>query len=134
MKTIGERIAFLRNSKGLKQRELMNLLNFNNLSRFERNEMKPGIDTIIQLANFFNVSTDWILTGSEKINDANSHQNILQPEDVELLAKIHQLGDRDRIKIEERIDVLLEIADTAKESYTSKNGKGREEAATKQGA
>lgn len=66
MQSLGERIAFLRESKGLSQRYLMEVLNFDNLSRFEKNERKPGLDIIISLAEYFGVSTDWILTGKGK--------------------------------------------------------------------
>lgn len=131
VKTIGERIAYLRESKGLKQRELMKMLNFNNLSRFERNEMKPGIDIIVALSEFFGVSTDWILTGKERGVDVNSHHNQLSPSDIELLAKFHQLDDRERAKIEGMIDLYLserKAGSSRKESSRSKNT-GREEAA-----
>ncbi|MCY9765204.1 helix-turn-helix domain-containing protein [Paenibacillus alvei] len=139
MDTLGERIAFLRESKGLKQRELMNMLGFNNLSRFERNDMKPGIDIIIAISDFFNVSTDWLLKGKE-ISSVKSHQgeeNIL-PSDIELLAKFHQLDEREQGRIEERIEMLLELAGRKSvssskhmRSQVSTNGDGREEAAAK---
>lgn len=64
--TLGERIAYLRTSKNLTQRQLMEALNFNNLSRYENNERTPGIDVIIRIAKFFNVSIDWLLTGKGK--------------------------------------------------------------------
>ncbi|MBU5442047.1 helix-turn-helix domain-containing protein [Paenibacillus sp. MSJ-34] len=137
MKTIGERIAFLRESKGLNQRELMKLLSFNNLSRFERNEMKPGIEIVVALAEFFDVSTDWLLTGKERTVDAKSHQSQVSASDLELLAKFHQLEEKEQWKIEERIEVLLELADkksdssSKQRSSTSSSTDGREEAASK---
>ncbi len=65
METLGERIAYLRNKHNLTQRQLMDYLKIENLSRYERNERRPSIDTITAIANFFNVSTDWLLLGKE---------------------------------------------------------------------
>ncbi|PZM63425.1 helix-turn-helix domain-containing protein [Paenibacillus dendritiformis] len=134
MQSVGERIAYLRKSKGLKQRELMKLLDFNNLSRFERNEMKPGIEIIVALAEFFNVSTDWLLTGKEKVTEVNTHQVELSPEDIELLAKFHQLSEREQGKVEGMIEGILsgrKADNSSKESSRSKNT-GRQDAAAKQ--
>ncbi|BFH11120.1 transcriptional regulator [Paenibacillus dendritiformis] len=137
MKTLGERIAFLRESKGLSQRQLMNALDIANLGRIEKNERKPGIDIIISLADYFEVSTDWLLRGKETDADVNGHHAEVSPSDIRLLAKYHQLGERDQIKIEERIEVLLELAGREPDSsskqarsHISTNGNG-EEAATK---
>ncbi|HSH36655.1 helix-turn-helix transcriptional regulator [Schnuerera sp.] len=61
--SIGKRIAYLRKKKNLTQKELMNLLKFDNLSRYENDERKPNLNIIIELSQYFNVSTDWILMG-----------------------------------------------------------------------
>jgi len=60
----------------------------------------------------------------------------ISPDDIEFLAKLHQLGEKDRILIEGRIDMLLELAGNTSDSsskqsksQTSTNGDGREEAA-----
>ncbi|WP_219639016.1 helix-turn-helix transcriptional regulator [Cohnella sp. CFH 77786] len=136
MDTLGKRIAFLRESKGLKQRQLMEILNFNNLSRFERDEMKPGIDIIIMLAEYFDVSTDWLLTGKERVSGVISHQEELpSPDALVLLAKFQQLTVGNQIKAEGYIEGLLSGQDHPRDRTgtlsRSTNGSEREEAAAK---
>ena len=59
----------LRELKGISQRELGRQINVAGtmISRYEREEAEPNIETLIKLADFFNVSLD-ILIG----HDANS--------------------------------------------------------------
>ena len=61
--TIGEIIAELRKDKGLKQQDLANLLcvTRNTISGYENNKFLPDIPNIIKLAEFFDVSTDYLL-------------------------------------------------------------------------
>ncbi|WP_427340878.1 helix-turn-helix domain-containing protein [Caloranaerobacter sp. DY30410] len=65
MKTLGERLTFLRNQRGLSQRQVMEKLNISNLSRYENDERKPSVSTAILLADFYDVSIHWLLTGEE---------------------------------------------------------------------
>ncbi len=75
MKTIGQRIASLRKNAYMSQAELMRVLEFDNLGKYETNARLPSIDIIIKLSNFFNVSTDWILTGIEKADRKSEEYN-----------------------------------------------------------
>jgi transcriptional regulator with XRE-family HTH domain len=63
MKTLGERLSFLRESKDLSRAQVMRDLNIHNLGRFEEDKRKPSIDNVICLAEYFDVSIDWLLTG-----------------------------------------------------------------------
>jgi transcriptional regulator with XRE-family HTH domain len=108
MDSLGKRIAYLRESRSLRQKELMQLLGFSNLSRFEKDDVKPGIDIIVSLAAYFGVTTDWLLTGKDQHHDVNLHQELHSSiEDIELLAKIRQLLPEERIRIEGLVDGLL---------------------------
>jgi len=70
MITIGERIKFLRESKKLTQHDLSEKINISrgNLSNYENDRFKPASDSIIAIADFFSVSTDWLLMGRENIS------------------------------------------------------------------
>jgi len=46
------------------------------LSRYETGEFEPPITTVMDLANFFNVSLDW-LAGNSEIKDPNINSNRL---------------------------------------------------------
>ncbi|WP_249029831.1 helix-turn-helix domain-containing protein [Tannockella kyphosi] len=65
---IGERIQFLRNEHNLKQEELAKILKIGHstLAAYEQNKRKPKVETIILIAKYFNVSTDFILELTNK--------------------------------------------------------------------
>ena len=60
---IGERLIELRKDAGLTQKELSEKLyvNYRTYSGYERNENEAGDDFKIRLAQFFNVSVDYLL-------------------------------------------------------------------------
>ena len=57
------RLKELRIEKGLMQSELASRLNVNQrtISNWEKNVREPNIDMIIRIAQFFEVSTDYLL-------------------------------------------------------------------------
>ena len=60
---IGENIRLLRKSKGLTQKELVQILSISGdmISLWELGKSKPDIDSVILLAKFFDVTTDYLL-------------------------------------------------------------------------
>lgn len=156
MNTIGERIAYLRTSKNISQRALMEELKISNLGRIEKNERLPGIEIIISLSNYFGVSTDWILKGSSKYEykiknttvnfvseDSSEFNNQLgvigedrTQKQHDIIEKFNSLDREEQIKIEGIIDGMLiskELNKKKCKSSISKNG-GGEEAATNETA
>lgn len=65
---IGERIQYLREEKKMTQQELADELKISksSLASYEQNARKPSVDTIVQLAKFFNVTSDYILELTNK--------------------------------------------------------------------
>ncbi|MFS1516340.1 helix-turn-helix domain-containing protein [Bacillus sp. SCS-151] len=63
MKVLGERIRSLRLSQGFSQKEVAHAIGVSNvqLSRYESGDRKPDAETIKDLADFFDVSTDYLL-------------------------------------------------------------------------
>lgn len=61
--TLGERIAYLRDRRGLSQAALAKKLNVgaSTLGMWETNRRKPSPEIIVQLADFFGVTTDYLL-------------------------------------------------------------------------
>lgn len=57
------RLKELRNKKGLTQLRLATELNTtqNTISRYETGEHEPGIAELIKIADYFNVSVDYLL-------------------------------------------------------------------------
>lgn len=61
----GDRLKKLRESKKLSQQQLAEKLNINRstYARYELNQTQPDYETLQRLADFYDVSTDYILTG-----------------------------------------------------------------------
>lgn len=59
----GERLAALRNNKGLSQNELakQTAISRSRLSLYEISAREPDLDTLNKLAFFFGVTTDYLL-------------------------------------------------------------------------
>jgi transcriptional regulator with XRE-family HTH domain len=62
MQGIGERLKELRKEKEMTLDELGAILNIpkSSLSRYENNESDPSIETVKRIAQYFNVSIDWL--------------------------------------------------------------------------
>jgi|HigsolmetaGSP11D_1036233.scaffolds.fasta_scaffold08898_3 transcriptional regulator with XRE-family HTH domain len=62
MKTIGERLLVLREANGLSKIEMAKKLGVNksSITRYETNEIKPNLDTMLKISELFGVSLDWI--------------------------------------------------------------------------
>ncbi len=67
------RLKELRKSKGISQLKLALDLNTNQntISRYETGEREPGINELIMIANYFNVSIDYLL---ERTDDPTFHK------------------------------------------------------------
>ena len=67
------RLKELRRAKGISQLKLALDLNTNQntISRYETGEREPGINELILIADYFNVSVDYLL---ERTNDPTFHK------------------------------------------------------------
>ncbi len=67
MDTIGQRIRFLRKKNGIHQIDLAREtgISRSNISKIESNDIKPASNSIVAIADYFRVSTDWLLKGEE---------------------------------------------------------------------
>ena len=62
------RLKELRLSKGLTQSEIAKVIGYSSLSyaRYEKGEREPDISTLCKLADYFNVSVDYLLGRTDK--------------------------------------------------------------------
>lgn len=74
----GDKLKELRKAKGLTQEELGKLFNVakNTVSYWEANTSKPDIDLIVKLAQYFNVTTDYLLGFNQDDSDKIDRLNI----------------------------------------------------------
>lgn len=68
MSSLGARIAYLRNKEGISQEEFAKVLKVgkSTLGMYETDKREPSHEMSNRIANHFNVTLDWLLTGKEK--------------------------------------------------------------------
>ncbi|WP_144459951.1 helix-turn-helix domain-containing protein [Bacillus pumilus] len=84
---LGKRITYLRKQAGLTQVELAKKLNVSRsaLSQYELGTREPNYDLLIKIANFFEVTTDYLLTGKELNASSNPHKGDLMDQALQVL-------------------------------------------------
>ena len=91
--TFGNRLLKLRKDKQLSQTELADNVGIhkNVLGKYEREEVKPSIDVAIRIADFFNVSLDFLVGKIEQefdpliIDRVNTIQNLPEKDQEHIL-------------------------------------------------
>ena len=79
-KNFGDYLYTLRTEKGWTQQQLADLLGVTNktVSKWERNEGYPSIDTLLSLSKLFNISVDELLKGGNRSTPEDSMELLLQ--------------------------------------------------------
>nr|WP_315176534.1 helix-turn-helix transcriptional regulator [uncultured Flavobacterium sp.] len=86
--SFGKRLTEVRKNKNLSQEDLAKHLGTKSpvIGRYERDEMKPSIDTANKLAEFLEVSLDYLTGNTDVLLDTNTLNRILEvqqlPDDV----------------------------------------------------
>ena len=77
---LGARIAALRRGKGLSQAQLANRLRISPsaVGMYEQGRREPSVELLVAMANEFQVSTDFLLTGRPASQDAADMEQLLQ--------------------------------------------------------
>lgn len=77
---LGPRIATLRRSCGLSQAQLADRLGISAsaIGMYEQGRREPAVETIVALAELFQVSTDYLLTGKASLQEESQLTHILQ--------------------------------------------------------
>lgn len=104
--TISQRVFHLLSKQGKKQNELAEFtgISTSTISAWNKRGTDPAANTISTIADFFGVSTDYLLTGEEKkLLSDNLTQN-----EIELLNIFHNFNDREQVKIIGRMEEWLE--------------------------
>lgn len=82
MFSLGQRLKFARERKNLKQLEVAKKTGINNktLSGYEHGRAEPDFDTLLKLAELYEVDIHWII-GKKQVEDENL-QNIIDSFDL----------------------------------------------------
>lgn len=103
LETFGQRLRKLRNEKGMYGEELGKILNVTKvaISKWENDLRFPDKDTLIKIAEYFNVSLDYLLGKSDtrQIENIEDSQK-LTPKDKKDIAKQleHMMDNLDKIE------------------------------------
>lgn len=78
--SFGKRLAEARKKKGLSQQDIANELNTKSpvIGRYERDEMKPSIETAAKIAEMLDVSLDFLVGNSDQELDKATRKRILE--------------------------------------------------------
>ena len=112
MKTISERLVFLMENLDMKQTELADKIGISkqNLYKSLHCKCEPRAEIIAKMAIVLNTSADYIvgLTNNHHPVKRTAESENNAKEENEILSKFRKLSPEDKIRIEERIDILLE--------------------------
>lgn len=111
--TIGERIVFLREERGVSQKELAQALHITaaTLSRYENDIYQPKLEFLREMCKVLNTSSDFLLGFSmqyDPIHTESSNTTLVTAEEKNLLNCYNKLSAINKARIHERMLVLLE--------------------------
>jgi len=97
---VKERLIEVRNEKGITQEELSNYLNVSRstIAGYETGKRKPEYETLQKLANYFNVSLDYLLGSSNERSSADKIKNAIS-DDKELQETWEQISQRENLQL-----------------------------------
>lgn len=95
--TVGERIQDLRKEKGYSQEKLATHLNMSRqaVAKWEQNVCEPSLDSLISMAELFEVDLDYLIAG--KVAEAKAEEVIRENEKETIIIKDHLLDKKDVI-------------------------------------
>lgn len=106
-----ERLRLLRTQKGLSQAELAKFIKVSksSINMYERGEREPNLETLENIADFFNVDMDYLLGKSDQENknkwlssltDNQGHRSSAYTDDEKLLvSKYRALDERGKASV-----------------------------------
>lgn len=101
---VGDKIKILRKNNKLTQKELSSKIGIaqSTLGMIEKNRTAPGRNTLIKIADFFNVTIDYLLSDGEEIENVNE---VKKERDYSLTIKEQENIDAEAKKIIEDLTV-----------------------------
>lgn len=125
MNTLGERVKALRNKHNLSMEALANRLQVATydketgefiaykksksatISNIENNKNRPSVDLALAIADYFEVSLDWLITGEDRTSDPDIVSDYENPTVVKVTA---QRFDKDLMDV--AVKMLMENMDS----------------------
>jgi transcriptional regulator with XRE-family HTH domain len=78
--TLGKRLRHLREKRGYSQVYVYKRTGINNktLSRYEKDGTEPDAESLLKLANLYEVTTDWIIGSDKKESDFSLPESVYE--------------------------------------------------------
>lgn len=112
MTTVAERLIFLMENLDMKQTELAQIVGISKQSLYKYLHCKcePRAEIIAKMAIALNSSADYIVGLTNDPNPINRSDVIesTAKQETQLISKFRQLSAENKIRIEERINIMLE--------------------------
>ncbi|MGJ3203684.1 helix-turn-helix domain-containing protein [Geobacillus stearothermophilus] len=118
--TFGKRLRFLRKKMNMTQKDLADKFSLgeSTIGMYERDEREPSFEFVRQLADFFNVTTDYLLGRTDHPNPSEQDDIPEELKDPELGLFFKELAEAP----EERREQLLKIWEILKSEGERKPG------------
>ena len=132
--TIGKRIKSLRKENSMTQKDVANntIIKRGNMSHYENDKVTPGAEAIVALAKFFDVTTDWLLTGEEPaIEKGGENVYELSEDEADFIEKVRQIPKTELKQVRGMLDLKIYEMNQDKKGRSSAYQSG-EEAATRE--
>ncbi|PGC22780.1 transcriptional regulator [Bacillus wiedmannii] len=106
---IGEKIKELRKNGKITQEQLGNAIGVSKMaiSYFEKGKKSPGRESLEKIADYFNVTTDYLLGRSEDPELNAEEYNIVSQEGKNIMALIESLPEEERKKAWEQLEMYV---------------------------
>lgn len=106
MKDLSNRLKTLRVNKGLKQKDIAQILNITSSAYgfYEQGKRTPTLDVLITLSKYYKISLDWLITGS---NNFGNNIVISDTNEKYFIEKYRKLTDSDKTKITGMVELKL---------------------------
>ena len=115
---VPERIQELRKQKGISQEELANELGVSRqaVSKWESGQSFPELDNIVALSDYFGVSADYVLKGTETVQVSKSQAPIPTEPKMSLNDRLRRFAERRNIiEATEEKEVIFQVAMTQRQ-------------------
>ena len=108
MELFSRRLKYCRNKKGLTQAEFSKVMGIprSTVSGYETEDKEPDMATIVRFAEFFGVSTDWLLGKSE---DPNRFDAVVTRDGEGFKAAFDALSASDRAAVSSAVDAFYSL-------------------------
>ncbi|PFD33595.1 transcriptional regulator [Bacillus cereus] len=106
---IGEKIKDLRKNNKITQEQLGNAIGVSKMaiSYFEKGKKSPGRESLEKIADYFDVTTDYLLGRSEDPELNEEENKIVTEEGKNILALIESLPEDERKKAWEQLEMYV---------------------------